>query len=314
MVYQNRGETITLDTIKYDDEKVFSLISSGDTDGVFQLESAGMRNLMQKLKPTSLNDIMVGISLFRPGPMDSIPRLFKGQKESGENKIRPSHARKNIEGYLWLYRVSGAGNGDRPRIWRGIRLGEAIWCAGRCPRKRRMLWRWSATYSSTAAGKSPARVKRGVPERVASKIFDNMMDFAQYAFNKSHACAYAVIGYYTAYLKCYYKLEFITALLNSFAHNPDKIASYIQYCKKTGVTIKPPDINKSFVKFTVERGCDTVWAGVHTGGWGKSGAGSRGHTGKKRRIYIVLFFCTDGGAWTRLNKKSLEGLITSGVF
>ena len=312
MVYQNRKEKISIDDIQFDDKNVFDLIASGDTDGVFQLESAGMRNLMQKLKPTSLDDIMVGISLFRPGPMDSIPDYLRAKKNP--ESVQYDHPMlekilKDTYGCI-VYQEQVM---EIVRDMAGYSLGRSDLVRRAMSKKKAHVMAMERNIFIHGGGDVPGAVKRGVPERVASKIFDNMMDFAQYAFNKSHACAYAVIGYYTAYLKCYFKLEFITALLNSFAHNPDKIASYIQYCKKTGVQVKPPDINKSFVKFTVEG--DAIRFGLASiRAVGEKAAGEIVRIRKSQGAYTSFHSFVQTAGVDALNKKSLEGLITAGCF
>lgn len=232
IVKKNRGISLDMEHIDMQDPKVYQLISSGETDGMFQLESDGMKNLMRELKPESLGDIMVGISLFRPGPMAKIPDYIRGK--DNPSKVHYDHPMlekilKDTYGCM-VYQeqvmeivrdMAGYSLGRSDLVRRAMSKKKAD-----VMEKERQIFLYGQEENGVVTVEGALR--RGVSKEVATKIFDQMMDFAQYAFNKSHACAYAVISYQTAYLKCYYKVEFMTALLNSFIHNSDKLPEYMK--------------------------------------------------------------------------------------
>lgn len=256
IVKKNRGISLDMEHIDMQDPKVYQLISSGETDGMFQLESDGMKNLMRELKPESLGDIMVGISLFRPGPMAKIPDYIRGK--GNPSKVHYDHPMlekilKDTYGCM-VYQeqvmeivrdMAGYSLGRSDLVRRAMSKKKAD-----VMEKERQIFLYGQEENGVVTVEGALR--RGVSKEVATKIFDQMMDFAQYAFNKSHACAYAVISYQTAYLKCYYKVEFMTALLNSFIHNSDKLPEYMNYLRKENIEILPPDINRSSMRFDVE--------------------------------------------------------------
>ena len=311
MVKETRGEDIIIEDLKFNDMGVFGMIASGDTDGVFQLESAGMRNLMQNLKPTSLGDIMVGISLYRPGPMDSIPGYLKA-KENPEmtQYVHPRLKRILKETYgSMVYQEQVM---EIVRDLAGYSMGRSDLVRRAMAKKKKDVMekeRRVFVYGDDEIG-VPGAVRRGVPAKVAESIFAQMMDFAEYAFNKSHACAYAAIAYYTAYLKHYYKVEYMTALLNSFIGTTDKISAYIQYCINSGIRLLMPDINRSQYLFSVEG--DSIRFGF-------AAIRDVGHAAmdiveeRQNGIYETFraFINRNVGA---VNKKMLEGLILAGCF
>ncbi len=311
MVKQTHGQDIRIDELKFNDPGVFALIASGDTDGIFQLESAGMRNLMQKLRPTSLGDIMVGISLFRPGPMDSIPAYLEAKNNPEAAKYE--HPRLKLilqETYgSMVYQEQVM---EIVRDLAGYSMGRSDLVRRAMAKKKKDVMekeRRVFVHGDEETG-VPGAVKRGVPAKAAEKIFSQMMDFAEYAFNKSHACAYAAIAYYTAYLKYYYKVEYMTALLNSFIGTPDKISAYIQYCIGAGMTLLMPDINKSQYLFSVEDGAIRFgFAAIRDVGRAAEDivAERKNGTFKTFRSFINR---TVGA----VNRKMLEGLILSGCF
>ncbi|MEG1393438.1 MAG: DNA polymerase III subunit alpha [Christensenellaceae bacterium] len=258
MIEQNHGIKIDIDHIDLEDASVYELICSGDTEGMFQLESGGMRRLMQDLKPSNLNDIMVGISLFRPGPMDSIPEYIRCK--NNPKNVRYAHPMlepilKDTYGCM-VY---------QEQIMRMVR-DVAGYSMARSDLVRRAMSKKQQDvlekerkifiHGEVTDGKVTVdgAVRRGMSEHTATVLFDQMMAFANYAFNKSHACAYAVVAYQTAYLKKHYKLEFMTALLNSFIANKQKLAEYIQNLKRSDITVLPPDVNKSGMRFKTEDG------------------------------------------------------------
>ena len=311
MIEENRGIKVDINSLGYDDPKVFDLISSGDTDGVFQLESGGMRNLMQKLKPTNLGDIMVGISLFRPGPMDSIP----GYLEAKTNPQGLTYDHPRLEKILketygcMVYQEQVM---EIVRDLAGYSLGRSDLVRRAMAKKKKAVMeneRQVFIYGDEESGVEGA-VNRGVPAKTAEKIFSQMMDFAEYAFNKSHACAYAMIAYQTAYLKTYFKVEYMTALLNSFIGTPDKISAYIQYCTGSCVPLYKPDINKSDFLFSVEGG------GIRFGfaAIRDVGRAAVDIVGERKNGEFKTFRGFINRTVESMNKKMLEGLILAGCF
>ncbi len=310
-IKQTKGVDIDIENMKFDDSGVFELIASGDTDGIFQLESAGMRSLMQRLKPTNLGDIMVGISLFRPGPMESIPKYL----ESKDNPKSVSYAHPILESILretygcMVYQEQVM---EIVRSLAGYSLGRSDLVRRAMAKKKKDVMekeRRIFIHGDKESGVEGA-VKRGVPAAVAERIFDQMMDFAEYAFNKSHACAYAAIAYYTAYLKRYYKAEYFTALLNSFIGTADKISAYIQYCAGAGIKLLPPDINKSQFLFSVENGAIRFgFAAIRDVGRAAEEIVKERQNGQYRSFREFINRTVDF-----TNKKMLEGFILAGCF
>ncbi len=240
------GETPpALDKQEFDDPSVYELISSGDTDGVFQLESGGMRAFMQQLKPDCFEDIIAGISLFRPGPMDSIPRYVACKND--HSLVRYAHPilepiLKSTYGCM-VYQEQVM---QIVRDLAGYSLGHSdIVRRAMAKKKKDVMERERAVFIEGCES-------RGVSHAVAVEIFDDMMDFAQYAFNKSHAAGYAVIAYRTAYLKAHYPEAFMASLINSFLDRVEKVAEYLQTCHAHGIPTLPPDINASQARFSVE--------------------------------------------------------------
>ncbi|HPD00054.1 MAG TPA: DNA polymerase III subunit alpha [Acetivibrio sp.] len=259
LIKKNYGKDIEIDELKMDDAKVFKLIGEGRTSGVFQLESAGMIQFMKELQPSSFEDIIAGISLYRPGPMDQIPRYIK-------NKRNPEYIKYDhplLEGILDVTYGCMVYQEQVMQVVREL----AGYSMGRSDLVRRAMSKKKVNVMEQERKNFIhgidddkgniiviGAVRNGVNEETANKIFDEMMDFASYAFNKSHAAAYAVVAYQTAWLKCYYPVEFMAALLNSFLGNSDKVSQYIYECRKLGIEVLPPDINESDVRFTVVNG------------------------------------------------------------
>ena len=255
MIGKDTGKALDLNQIDYDDKKVLDYIGTGKTDGIFQLESAGMKSFMKELKPYSLEDIIAGIALYRPGPMDFIPQYIKGKNNRDdiiydcpqlEPILEPTYGCivyqeqvmqivRDLAGYT-------LGRSDLLRRAMSKKKGEVM------QRERQNF-----VYGNEEEG-VPGCIKNGIDEATANKIYDEMIDFAKYAFNKSHAAAYAVVSYQTAYLKYYYPVEFMAALLTSVIDNSAKVAEYIYSCRQMGIQILPPDINKSVGTFSVENG------------------------------------------------------------
>ena len=261
MIEAGHGVKIDFSSMDMDDPEAFKLIAAGNTDGVFQLENPGMREFIKKMKPTNFEDIVVGISLYRPGPMEKIPDYLRNR--SRPDRIKYDHPLlEPILGVTYgviVYQeqvmqivrdLAGYDYGRSDEIRRAMSKKK-----GKDMREQRAYF-VHGLHGPEAEGRDvPGCVANGVPERVADKLFDDMDAFAEYAFNKSHAAAYAVVAYRTAYLKAYYPVEFMAALMTSFmGGDGTKIAQYIRNCKELGVEVLPPCIMKSGRKFSVEDG------------------------------------------------------------
>ena len=250
-------EHIDFSKMDYDDSEVFETLSQGNTLGVFQLESSGMRNFMKQLKPNSFEDIVAGISLFRPGPMDSIPTYI-------ENKNNPENVTYINEKLRPILDVTYGCLVYQEQVMQVVR-DLAGYSYGRSDLVRRAMSKKKmdvmeeerqyfihGKFDDDGNIEIPGCVRNGISEEDANKIFDDMIDFARYAFNKSHAAAYGVLAYETAYLKVHYPVEFMAALITSIMGNSDKVVEYIRECNSLNIPVNPPDINKSFAKFSVE--------------------------------------------------------------
>ncbi|AGC68480.1 DNA polymerase III subunit alpha [Thermoclostridium stercorarium subsp. stercorarium DSM 8532] len=259
MVEENHGVKIDIDKIDLNDAEVYQMISRGETAGVFQLESPGMTQFMTELKPSCIEDIIAGISLYRPGPMDQIPKYIRN-KRNPEN-IKYAHPLLepilNVTYGCMVYQEQVM---QIVRSLAGYSLGRADLVRRAMAKKKKEIMeeeRQRFVYGETDADGNvliPGAIRNGVDEKTANEIFDEMMDFASYAFNKSHAAGYAIIAFQTAYLKHYYPVEFMAALLNSFLGSPNKISQYVLECKRMGIQVLPPDINESGERFTVHNG------------------------------------------------------------
>lgn len=253
LIRHSTGKEIDLDAIDYDDKKVLASIGTGRTDGVFQLESAGMKSFMKELKPQNLEDIIAGISLYRPGPMDFIPRYIQGKS----NFASVTYSCPQLEPILSPTYGCIVYQEQVMQIVRdlgGYTLGRSDLVRRAMSKKKQAVMekeRANFIYGNEEEG-VPGCLSKGISEQVASKIYDEMMDFAKYAFNKSHAACYAVVSYQTAYLKYYYPVEFMAALMTSVIDNPGKVAEYIMVCRNMGIPILPPDINHGEIGFSVD--------------------------------------------------------------
>ena len=241
--------------IDYNDKEVFDMISSGHTEGVFQLESAGMKNFMKELKPHSMEDIIAGISLYRPGPMDFIPKYIEGKN----NQDNIQYDCKELEPILAPTYGCIVYQEQVMQIVRdlaGYTLGRSDLVRRAMSKKKADVMakeRQNFVYGNPEEG-VPGCIANGIDEKTANKIYDEMTDFAKYAFNKSHAAAYAVVSYQTAWLKYYYPVEYMAALMTSVIDNPGKVAEYIYSCRQMGIKILPPDINHGYSSFSVDNG------------------------------------------------------------
>ena len=255
-VIQNAiGGRFDVHDIDYDDPEVFDMIGKGQTEGVFQLESAGMRNFMKELKPRNLEEIIAGISLYRPGPMDFIPHYIKGKNNQDsirydcpelEPILSPTYGCIVYQEQVMqiVRELAGYNNAQSDDIRRTMSKKKM---------EKMAKEKNDFIYGNEERGIDGC-IKRGISEEVAKKIYDDMTDFAKYAFNKSHAAAYAVVSYQTAYLKCHYPVEFMAALMTSFMEHTGKITEYIMTCRQMGIEILSPDINEGDYGFTPYEG------------------------------------------------------------
>ncbi|MDP4180560.1 MAG: DNA polymerase III subunit alpha [Bacillota bacterium] len=259
LIFKDYGKKIDIDKLNMDDKAVYKMISEGKTSGVFQLESSGMTQFMKELQPLSIEDIIAGISLYRPGPMDQIPRYLR-------NKNNPQEIKYDHPKLAGILDVTYGCMVYQEQVMQIVR-DLAGYSMGRSDLVRRAMSKKKVSVmeqerqnfihgivDSKGNVEVSGAMRNGVSEVIANKIFDEMMDFASYAFNKSHAAAYAVVAYQTAWLKYYYPVEFMAASLNSFLGSSEKVSQYVMECKSMNIDVLPPDINESNVKFTVVSG------------------------------------------------------------
>jgi DNA polymerase-3 subunit alpha len=307
-------DKLNLDAIDYNDSKVYELISSGKTEGIFQLESSGMKSFMKELKPKNLEDIIAGIALYRPGPMDFIPKYIQGKNEAGnvtyecpqlEHILAPTYGCivyqeqvmqivRDLAGYSY-------GRSDLVRRAMSKKKEEVM-----------IKERKTFIYGNEDEG-IPGCIKNGIPEDVANHIFDEMMDFAKYAFNKSHAAAYAVVSYQTAFLKHYYPVEFMAALMTSVIDNPGKVSQYIYNCRQMNIKILPPDINEGDAVFTVYQG-SIRYALSAIKGIGRPVIEALVAEREANGPYTSLRDFASRLSGKEVNKRTIESFIKAGVF
>ena len=254
-IKQTTGERVDLDNIDYNDPQVLAYIGTGKTEGIFQLESAGMKSFMKELRPQSLEDVIAGISLYRPGPMDFIPRYIKGKNNHDEVVyscpqlepiLKPTYGCIVYqEQVMQIVRDLG-----------GYTMGRSDLVRRAMSKKKQSVMekeRANFIYGNAEEG-VPGCVSKGISEQIAGGIYNDMMDFAKYAFNKSHAACYAVVALQTAWLKFYHPVEFMAALMTSVIDNPKKVSEYILTCRNMGIQLLPPDINQGQSGFSVTDG------------------------------------------------------------
>jgi len=259
LIYKDHGVKIDVENLDMNDPAVYKMISEGRTSGVFQLESAGMTQFMKELQPQSLEDIIAGISLYRPGPMDSIPKYIRNKNNPEE--ITYEHPMlEHILDVTYGCIVYQEQVMQIVRDLAGYSYGRSdLVRRAMAKKKHDVMQKEKENFIHGIVDEDghiivKGAVRNGVDEGTANRIFDQMMDFASYAFNKSHAAAYAVVAYQTAWLKYYYPVEFMAASLNSFLGSSDKVSFYVHECKQAGIEVLPPDVNESDVKFTVVNG------------------------------------------------------------
>ncbi len=314
LIEKSTGRHIDVDEIDYDDKAVYESLCTGKCEGVFQLESAGMKSFMKELKPQSLEDVIAGISLYRPGPMDFIPAYIRG-KNNPEAITYDCPQLEPILAPTYGCIVYQEQVMQIVRDLAGYTLGRSDLVRRAMSKKKTHVMeeeRKNFVYGNEEQGVAGC-IKNGISEEIANKIYDEMIDFAKYAFNKSHAAAYAVVAYQTAYLKLYYPVEFMAALMTSVKDNSAKVAEYIQTCRSMGISILPPDINEGEGDFSVSNGAIR---------YGMSAIKSIGASVIERivlerrahGIYQNLSdFITRVGS-SEVNKRAMENLIKSGAF
>lgn len=309
---RKKNPEFSIDNINYEDKNVYDMISTGKCEGIFQLESAGMKNFMKELKPQSIEDLIAGISLYRPGPMDFIPQYIKGKNNPGditydcpmlEPILKPTYG-------CIVYQEQVM---QIVRDLAGYSLGRSDLVRRAMSKKKTSVMekeRQNFIYGNPEEN-VPGCISNGIDEKTANKIYDDMIDFAKYAFNKSHAACYAVVAYQTAYLKTYYPVEFMAALMTSVVDNTDKVAGYIYVCRQMNIQMLPPDVNTSDMEFSVEDNAIR---------FGLSAVKSLGRPTikaiiderNKSRFTSMQDFISR--LYTDLNKRTLENLIKSGAF
>jgi len=317
-IKQTKGLDINISTINYEDEKPLKLISEGRTEGVFQFESPGMKQFMKELKPALLEDIIAGVALYRPGPMEQIPRYIRNKNNL--NAIEYTHPK--LEPILKVTYGCMVYQEQVMQIVRdlaGYSLGRSDLVRRAMSKKKTEVMKQErqnfiyGIFDNNGNIDVPGAVRNGIDEDSANKIFDEMMEFAKYAFNKSHAAAYAVVAYQTAWFKMYYPVEFMAALLNSFLGSIEKVTQYIRECRDMGIKVLPPDVNESSVGFTITgNNIRFGLAAVKNVGEGavRSIINLRTNLGA---FTDFIDFCTriDGG---EVNKRCVESLIKCGAF
>lgn len=310
----NTGNVIDIDNIDYDDKKVYAAISTGKTDGIFQLESAGMKSFMKELKPQSMEDVIAGISLYRPGPMDFIPQYIKGKNSDG-NIAYDTELLKPILESTYGCIVYQEQVMQIVRDLGGYTLGRSDLVRRAMSKKKQSVMekeRKNFVYGNDEEN-VPGCISNGINEAVANKIYDEMMDFAKYAFNKSHAAAYAVVAYQTAYLKYYYPVEFMAALMTSVIDNGNKVSEYIFTCRSMGIKILPPDINRGVAGFSVS-GNEIIYglASIKGIGWPVISAIEKDRKELGPFKDLEDFIIRMNGK--EVNKRAVESFIKAGAF
>ncbi|MBO5488732.1 MAG: DNA polymerase III subunit alpha, partial [Eubacterium sp.] len=299
--------------IDYEDPEVYEMISAGHTEGVFQLESAGMKNFMKELKPQCMEDIIAGISLYRPGPMDFIPKYIAGKNDK-DNIVYDCPELEPILSPTYGCIVYQEQVMQIVRELAGYSFGRSDLVRRAMSKKKASVMEKEKNnfiYGNKEEGVEGC-IKRGIPEEVARKIYDDMTDFAKYAFNKSHAAAYAVVSYQTAYLKCHYPVAFMAALMTSFMEHTGKITEYIMNCRQLGIEILPPDINEGEYRFTP---CDgNIRYGLAAiKGVGRPVIDEIVEERKARGPFLSLKdFCTRLSSKS-INKRTMESFIKAGA-
>jgi DNA polymerase-3 subunit alpha len=307
-IERGHGISIDWDKIGYDDPKVYSLISRGKTEGVFQLESSGMKSFIRELQPESLDDVMAGIALYRPGPMDSIPKYVRGRHSQGA--ITYTHpALEPILSSTYGCIVY------QEQVMRIVRDLAGYSLARSDLVRRAMSKKKGDVMAKERKHFIEGCIERGIPETAANQIFDDMSDFAKYAFPQPHAAAYAMIGYQTAWLKRYYPVEFMAAIMTSVMDFSPKVVEYIQVCKKMEIQLLPPDVNEGFGHFSVSNGKIRFGlSAIKNVGRGAIDALVTEREANGPYVGLTDFIRRLDKKGENVNKRFAEGLIKAGAF
>ena len=311
---ESSGAAVDLEKIDYDDKKVLGSIGTGRTDGIFQLESGGMKSFMKELKPQNLEDVIAGISLYRPGPMDFIPQYIRG-KDHPETITYDCPQLEPILAPTYGCIVYQEQVMQIVRDLAGYTLGRSDLLRRAMSKKKGDVMqkeRQSFVYGNADEG-VPGCITNGIDEKTANKIYDEMIDFAKYAFNKSPAAAYAVVAYQTAWLKYYYPVEFMAALMTSVIDAPSKVAEYIYTCRQMGIEILSPDINKGEGNFSVDGG-NIRYALTAIKSIGRPVISAVIEERKARGHFRNLKDFIERMAGKDINKRTIENFIKSGTF
>ena len=311
---ESAGAAIDMENIDYNDKAVLSSIGTGRTDGIFQLESGGMKSFMKELKPQSLEDVIAGISLYLPGPMAFIPQYIRG-KDHPETITYDCPQLEPILAPTYGCIVYQEQVMQIVRDLAGYTLGRSDLLRRAMSKKKGDVMqkeRKSFVYGNVEEG-VPGCIANGIDEKTANKIYDEMIDFAKYAFNKSHAAAYAVVAYQTAWLKYYYPVEFMAALMTSVIDAPSKVAEYIYTCRQMGIDILSPDINKGVGNFSVDNG-DIRYALTAIKSIGRPVIAAVIEEREARGHFRNLKDFIERMAGKDINKRTIENFIKSGTF
>ena len=309
---KKKNPDFSIDKIDYEDKNVYDLISTGKCEGIFQLESAGMKNFMKELKPRNIEDLIAGISLYRPGPMDFIPQYIEG-KNNPDKVVYDCPQLEAILKPTYGCIVYQEQVMQIVRDLAGYSLGRSDLLRRAMSKKKASVMekeRKNFIYGNPEEN-VPGCIKNGIDEKIAGKIYDDMIDFAKYAFNKSHAACYAVVSYQTAFLKTYYPVEFMAALMTSVVDNTDKVAGYIYACRQMNIKILPPDVNQSDMGFSVDNGAIRFGLSAIKA-LGRPTIKAILDNRKNGKFLSMQDFISR--MYTELNKRTVENLIKSGAF
>lgn len=309
---KKKNPDFSIDKIDYEDKNVYDLISTGKCEGIFQLESAGMKNFMKELKPRNIEDLIAGISLYRPGPMDFIPQYIDG-KNNPDKVVYDCPQLEAILKPTYGCIVYQEQVMQIVRDLAGYSLGRSDLLRRAMSKKKASVMekeRKNFIYGNPEEN-VPGCIKNGIDEKIAGKIYDDMIDFAKYAFNKSHAACYAVVSYQTAFLKTYYPVEFMAALMTSVVDNTDKVAGYIYACRQMNIKILPPDVNQSDMGFSVDNGAIRFGLSAIKA-LGRPTIKAILDNRKNGKFLSMQDFISR--MYTELNKRTVENLIKSGAF
>ncbi|MBP3610127.1 MAG: DNA polymerase III subunit alpha [Lachnospiraceae bacterium] len=316
LINKNRpeGDKLDMNAIDYDDPAIYEMIGSGKCDGVFQLESTGMKNFMKELKPENLEDVIAGISLYRPGPMDFIPKYIKGKQNQDSIVydcpelvpiLKTTHGCIVYQEQVMqiVRELAGYSYGRSDLVRRAMSKKKADVMAKE---------RKNFVYGNEEEGVKGC-IANGIPEEIGNKIFDEMTDFAKYAFNKAHAACYAVVSYRTAWLKYYYPVEFMAALMTSVMDNPGKVSAYIYSCRQMGIEILPPDVNEGEMGFSVS-GRNIRYGLSAIKGVGRPVIEAMTAERRENGKFTGLKDFVERLSGREINKRTMESFIKAGAF